>query len=191
MLPWLLRGQVASRLASFQCGHGAAKSGARQVVLRVVLTDVRRHCRCQCPAITGKLRGCCAAKLRVVSQVSSADMARPSPAQGKLSCKSSRRTFDGIAAASARPLPGSCAAMPRDILPAILPDIARPSRCHLAGLRAAIGELLASRKNLVESRGKAYHAIACELDWPHRDMIWELAGLSPGDKPKCKCAFEH
>jgi hypothetical protein len=25
--------------------------------LRVVLTDVRRHCRCHCPAIAGKLRG--------------------------------------------------------------------------------------------------------------------------------------
>ncbi len=53
----LLRDQVASRLASVRRGHGAAKSGARQVVLRVVLTDVRRHCRCHCPAIAGKLRG--------------------------------------------------------------------------------------------------------------------------------------
>ena len=35
------------------------------------------------------LRGCCAAMLRVVSQVSGADMARPNPAQGKLSCESS------------------------------------------------------------------------------------------------------
>ena len=32
-------------------------SGARQVVLRVVLTDARRHCCCHCPAIAGTLRG--------------------------------------------------------------------------------------------------------------------------------------
>ena len=53
----LLRDHVASRPASFRRGHGAAKSGARQVVLRVVLTYIRRHCVCQCPAITRKLRG--------------------------------------------------------------------------------------------------------------------------------------
>jgi hypothetical protein len=41
------------------------------------------------------------------------------------------------------------------------------------------------------TRGLAYHAIACELDWSHRDMIWELAGFSTGDKPKYKCAFEQ
>jgi len=32
--------------------------------------------------------------------------------------------------------------------------------------------------------------IAYEMDWPHRDMIWELAGLQVGDKPAFKCAFE-
>ena len=53
----LLCGQVASCLASFRRGHCAAKSGARQVVLRAVLTDIRRHCRCHCPAIAGTLRG--------------------------------------------------------------------------------------------------------------------------------------
>jgi hypothetical protein len=53
----LLRGHIASCLASFRRGHCASKSGARQVVLRVVLTDVRRHCRCHCPAIAGTLRG--------------------------------------------------------------------------------------------------------------------------------------
>ena len=53
----LLRGQIASCLASFRRGHGASKSGARQVVLRAVLTDVRRHCCCHCPAIAGTLRG--------------------------------------------------------------------------------------------------------------------------------------
>ena len=39
--------------------------------------------------------------------------------------------------------------------PDVLPDVARLSRDRLAGLRAAIGELLASRKNLVLTRGKA------------------------------------
>src|ERR1022692_1822825 len=53
----LLRGQVTSCLASFRRGHCASKSGARQVALRVVLTDVRRHCCCECPAIAGTLRG--------------------------------------------------------------------------------------------------------------------------------------
>jgi len=39
-------------------------------------------------------RGSCAAKLRVVSQASGADIARPSPAQGEPSCESSRRPMD-------------------------------------------------------------------------------------------------
>jgi hypothetical protein len=41
------------------------------------------------------------------------------------------------------------------------------------------------------TRWLAYHAIACELDWSHRDMIWRLADLPAGDKPKCKCTFEE
>jgi hypothetical protein len=45
--------------------------------------------------------------------------------------------------------------MPRDISPDFLPDVSRPSRDRLAGLRASFGELLASRKNLVQTRGKA------------------------------------
>jgi hypothetical protein len=61
----------------------------------------------------------------------------------------------GIAVATARPLPGSCADMRREIAPVVLPDVARPSHDRLAGLRAANGELLASRKNLVLTRGNA------------------------------------
>ncbi len=57
ILPWLLRGQLASRLASFRRGHCAAISGATQVVLRVALTDIRRRGRCHCPVIAGKLHG--------------------------------------------------------------------------------------------------------------------------------------
>jgi hypothetical protein len=98
------------------------------------------------------LASCCAAKLRVVSQVSGAAMARPNLAQGKLSCESSRRPSGGIAAATVRPLPGHCADMTRDISPDFLPDVSRPSRDHLAGLRTVFGELLASRKNLVQTR---------------------------------------
>ena len=45
--------------------------------------------------------------------------------------------------------------MTRDISPVVLPEIARLSRDRLAGLRAASGEILASRKNLVLTRGKA------------------------------------
>jgi hypothetical protein len=45
--------------------------------------------------------------------------------------------------------------MMRDISPDFLPDVSRPSRDRLAGLRAIFGELLASRKILVETRGKA------------------------------------
>jgi hypothetical protein len=82
-------------------------------------------------------------------------MARPNPAHGKLSCESSLRTLGGIAAAVARLLPGRCA----DIPPDVLPDVARPSRDRLAGLRAVFGELLASRKNLVQTRGKACRCV--------------------------------
>ncbi|HEY5297986.1 MAG TPA: hypothetical protein VIK59_08670 [Verrucomicrobiae bacterium] len=78
---------------------------------------------------------------RVISQVSGADMARPSREQGKLSCESSVRPSGGIADATVRPWPGRCADMTRDILPVALPDVARPSRDRLAGLRAVFGEL--------------------------------------------------
>jgi|HubBroStandDraft_1064217.scaffolds.fasta_scaffold518716_2 hypothetical protein len=39
-------------------------------------------------------------------------------------------------------------------------------------------------------RHLAYHAIACELDWSHRSMIWECACLPEGDKPARKCVNE-
>lgn len=39
------------------------------------------------------------------------------------------------------------------------------------------------------TRGLAYHAIACELDWSHRDMIWAASGLLP-EKPTTRCQFE-
>jgi hypothetical protein len=39
------------------------------------------------------------------------------------------------------------------------------------------------------TRGLAYHAIACELDWSHRRMIWNIAGLDPFIPPT-KCGGE-
>jgi len=49
-------GQGTSR--KFSGADIAGPSPAQgQVVLRVVLTDVRRHCCCHCPAIAGTLRG--------------------------------------------------------------------------------------------------------------------------------------
>ncbi len=35
----------------------------------------------------------------------------------------------------------------------------------------------------------AYHAIACELDWSHRAMIWANAGLPP-EQAGGRCEFE-
>lgn len=35
----------------------------------------------------------------------------------------------------------------------------------------------------------AYHAIAMELDWSHRRMIWQLAGLD-AEIPTSRCAHE-
>jgi hypothetical protein len=68
--------------------------------------------------------------------------------------------------------------------------------CNLIGYASAPPELFIAYGAIVRqmqphTRGLAYHAIACELDWPHRDMIWDLARLADEDKPKCKCAFER
>lgn len=41
-----------------------------------------------------------------------------------------------------------------------------------------------------KTRWLAFHAIAMELDWSHRDMIWSMAGLPEGDKPAYKASFE-
>jgi hypothetical protein len=99
-------------------------------------------------------------------------MARPSREQGKLSCESAWRVFGGIAVATARTLPGRCADIAREFSPVALPDVARPSRDRLAGLRAAIGELLASRKNLVLTRSKACPCLKLQISDQrlHRDL---------------------
>jgi hypothetical protein len=68
--------------------------------------------------------------------------------------------------------------------------------CNLISHSSAPPELFAAygviiRQMQPHTRGLAYHAIACELDWPHRNMIWELARLPADDKPKYKCSFEQ
>jgi hypothetical protein len=60
--------------------------------------------------------------------------------------------------------------------------------CNLISHSSAPPELFAAYGAIVgqmqpHTRGLAYHAIACELDWPHRDMIWKLARLPDDDKP--------
>lgn len=40
------------------------------------------------------------------------------------------------------------------------------------------------------TRWLAYHAIACELDWGHRVMIWSNAMLSFSDVPMILASFE-
>ncbi|MGB7749525.1 MAG: hypothetical protein WBN75_19815 [Verrucomicrobiia bacterium] len=68
--------------------------------------------------------------------------------------------------------------------------------CNLISYSSAPRELFTAYGAIVRqmqphTRGFAYHAVASELDWTHRDMIWELAGLPVGDKPTFKCAFER
>ena len=40
------------------------------------------------------------------------------------------------------------------------------------------------------NRWMAYHAIAMELDWSYRRMVWDHARLDPADIPAFKCAYE-
>lgn len=57
-----------------------------------------------------------------------------------------------------------------------------------AELFAAYGAIV--RAMQPHTRWLAYHAIACELDWSHRNMIWTAARLPEGDKPAGRCEFE-
>jgi hypothetical protein len=74
--------------------------------------------------------------------------------------------------------------------------VASVNLCNLISYSSAPPELFEAygaivRRMQPHTRGLAYHAIACELDWSHRDMIWELSRLPAADKPKYKCAFEQ
>ena len=67
--------------------------------------------------------------------------------------------------------------------------------CNLINYSSAPAELFAAYGAIVRqmqshTRGLAYHAIACELDWSHRNMIWGKSGLPMEERPKYKCAFE-
>lgn len=53
-------------------------------------------------------------------------------------------------------------------------------------LFAAYGAIV--RQMQPGQRHLAFHAIACELDWGHRGMIWEQAGL--GEVPTSRCVFD-
>jgi hypothetical protein len=53
-------------------------------------------------------------------------------------------------------------------------------------------KLFAAYRDIVEEmqpfiRGIAFHAIACELDWDHRFMIWDVARLHVDDYPNFIC----
>jgi len=55
-------------------------------------------------------------------------------------------------------------------------------------LFAAYGAIV--RQMQPKTRWMAYHTIAMQLDWQHRNMIWHQSVLPEGDKPSFKCAFE-
>lgn len=57
-----------------------------------------------------------------------------------------------------------------------------------AALFAAYGAIV--REMQPHTRWLAYHAIAMELDWSHRAMIWANACLPEDDKPARLASFE-
>ena len=63
---------------------------------------------------------------------------------------------------------------------------------NLIGYRSAPPELFQAYGAIVKqmqpsTRHLAFHAIAIELDWSHREMIWDAADL--GEFPTTVCAF--
>jgi hypothetical protein len=67
---------------------------------------------------------------------------------------------------------------------------------NLISYESAPPELFEAFRSIVlqmqsHNRQLAFHAVACELDWSHREMIWKQSGLNAFDLiPKSKCAFE-
>lgn len=66
---------------------------------------------------------------------------------------------------------------------------------NLIAYESAPKELFVAYRTIVmqmqqHTRYLAYHAIACELDWGHRAMIWRVADLPVGDKPSRRAEFE-
>lgn len=73
--------------------------------------------------------------------------------------------------------------------------VASVNLSNLISYESAPAELFAAYGAIVramqpQTRWLAYHAIACELDWSHRNMIWTAAALPEEDKPARKCAYE-
>ena len=72
--------------------------------------------------------------------------------------------------------------------------LASVALANLISYQSAPEELFAAYSVIVrtmqpELRQLAFHAIACELDWGHREMIWERAGL--GEPPRSRCVFDR
>jgi hypothetical protein len=71
--------------------------------------------------------------------------------------------------------------------------------CNLISYESAPPELFEAYSAIVRQmqpsqRHLAFHAIACELDWSHRRMIWTTSGLSAdadGGIPTSRCAAER
>jgi hypothetical protein len=71
--------------------------------------------------------------------------------------------------------------------------LAATALCPLISWRGANLDLFTAYGAIVRemqphARHLAFHAIAGELDWGHRAMIWDCAGL--GDLPTTKCQHE-
>lgn len=71
--------------------------------------------------------------------------------------------------------------------------VASVNLSNLLGWSGADPELFAAYGAIVramqpQAQHLAFHAIACELDWSHRAMIWSKAGL--GRIPSSICSFE-
>lgn len=67
--------------------------------------------------------------------------------------------------------------------------------CNLINYDTAPAELFAAYRAIVQqiqphNQRLAFHAIACELDWGHRAMIWAAAKLEMPAKISA-CAYEH
>ena len=72
--------------------------------------------------------------------------------------------------------------------------VASVNLANLIGYESAPDDLFFAYKAIVtamqpEARYLAYHAIACELDWGHRRMIWMQAGLAEFI-PSSRCEHE-
>ncbi|MDE2104545.1 MAG: hypothetical protein KGL39_45340 [Patescibacteria group bacterium] len=67
--------------------------------------------------------------------------------------------------------------------------------CNLISYQGAPPDLFAAYRAIVSQmqpglRHLAYHAIACELDWSHRRMIWDRADLAPHNRITTRCEHE-